>query len=85
MLLADIIGNATATVKHPTLNGHKLLIAQPLGADGAADGDPVLIIDQLGCGIGDKVIYTSDGSSVREMVGAKNTPVRFAVLGRADS
>ncbi len=52
---------------------------------GQADGDPVLIIDELGCGIGDRVIYTSDGKSVREMVGADNTPVRFAVLGREDS
>ena len=85
MQLANIIGNATATVKHPTLEGHKLLIAQPLGASGVADGDPVLVIDQLGCGIGDQVIYTSDGKSVRAMVGANNTPVRFAVLGRADS
>jgi ethanolamine utilization protein EutN len=84
MQLANIIGNATATVKHPTLEGLKLLIAQPLGAAGDADGDPVLIIDQLGCGIGDRVIYTSDGKAVREMVGANNTPVRFAVLGIAD-
>lgn len=84
MLLADIIGNVTATVKHPTLSGHKLLIAQPLDASLGADGDPVLVVDQLGCGVGDRVIYTSDGTSVREMVGANNTPVRFAVLGRAD-
>lgn len=85
MQLANIIGNATATVKHPTLEGKKLLIAQPLGADGAADGDPVMVIDALGCRIGDRVIYTSDGKSVREMVGANNTPIRFATLGRADS
>lgn len=85
MQLANIIGNVTATVKHPTLEGFKLLIAQPLRARDTADGDPVLIIDELGCGIGDRVIYTSDGKSVREMVGANNTPIRFAVLGRADS
>ncbi len=85
MLLADIIGNATATVKHPTLHGRKLLVAQPLDAAFVADGDPVLVVDELGCGIGDRVIFTSDGKSVRELLGANNTPVRFAVLGRADS
>ena len=57
MQLANIIGNATATVKHPTLKGQKLLIAQPLGASGSADGDPVLMIDHLGCGIGDQIIF----------------------------
>lgn len=84
MLLADIIGTVTSTVKHPSLSGLKLLIAQPLSAGLTADGDPVLIVDQLGCGAGDRVIFTSDGTSVREMIGARNTPVRFAVLGRAD-
>lgn len=84
MQLADVIGNATATVKHATLAGFKLLIAQPLDAAHRADGDPVLVIDQQGCGLGDRVIFTSDGTSVREIVGARNTPARYAVLGRAD-
>ena len=84
MQLATIIGHATSTVKHETLNGRRLVIAQFLDAAEKPDGHPVIVLDQLGSGTGDRVIVTSDGGSIREMVGAKNTPIRFAVLGCAD-
>jgi ethanolamine utilization protein EutN len=85
MQLAKIIGRATSTVKHPSLAGWKLAVAQPLDASGKADGGPLLVIDNLGSGRGDRVILTSDGESVREMMGSNNTPVRWAVLGLADT
>ena len=84
MQLATIIGTATATQKHPTLSGWRLLIAQPLDASQQPDGDPVLAIDALGSGRGDRVLLSSDGKNVREMVGANNTPVRWAVIGLVD-
>ncbi len=84
MQLARVIGYATATVKHPTLSGWRLMVVQPLDAGGGHDGDPLLAIDRLGCGRGDEVILTSDGQGVREMVGADNTPIRLAVMGLAD-
>ena len=84
MQLAEIIGRATATVKHPSMNGWRLLIAQPLGSSGQDDGEPVIVIDDLGSGRGDKVMITSDGKYVTEIVGTKASPVRWAVLGIAD-
>lgn len=84
MQLAEIIGRATSTVKHPSMDGWRMLIAQPLGASGQDDGDPVIVIDDLGSGRGDKVIITSDGKHVSEMIGTKKSPVRWAVLGIAD-
>ncbi len=84
MNLARVIGHATATVKHPTLDGWRLVVVQPLDAKGGSDGDPFLVIDNLGSGVGDRVMLTSDGSSVREMVGANNSPIRWAVIGLAD-
>jgi ethanolamine utilization protein EutN len=84
MQLATVIGHATSTVKHPTLSGWRLLVVQPLDAAGSPDGPPILAIDALGCGKGDRVILTSDGKGVREMVGADNTPIRWAVMGIAD-
>ena len=84
MQLGRVIGHATSTVKHPTLVGWKLVVVQPLDAAGCPDGVPLLAIDGLGSGRGDKVIMTSDGKGVREMVGADNTPVRWAVIGLVD-
>ena len=85
MQLGAVIGTATATVKHSSMNGWKLLVVQPYLADGmTADGEPVLAIDDRGAGRGERVIITSDGAGTRALVGSDNTPVRWSVLGIAD-
>ena len=84
MQFATVLGHATSTVKHPTLAGWKLLVVQPLDAAGGVDGTPVLAIDDLGARRGDRVILTSDGKGVRELMKSDNTPVRWAVIGIAD-
>jgi ethanolamine utilization protein EutN len=85
MQLGRVIGTATATVKHPTLSGWKLLVVQLLMADGkSSDGEPVLAIDNLGAGGGDRVILTSDGKGTRALMKSDNTPVRWSVMGIAD-
>ncbi|MCH9654678.1 MAG: EutN/CcmL family microcompartment protein [Planctomycetes bacterium] len=84
MLTGRVIGRATATAKHPSLDGWRLLLVQTLDIKGNAEGFPELVIDQLGCGKGDTVLLTSDGAAVREMVGVNNTPVRWATLGVID-
>jgi ethanolamine utilization protein EutN len=85
MLTARVIGNVTATVRHPSMKGWKLLIVQPLLVDGhSPDGDPVLAVDSLGAGTGEKVIVTSDGRFTRELLQSDSTPVRWSVIGIAD-
>jgi ethanolamine utilization protein EutN len=84
MNLATVIGTATSTVKHPSLDGWRLVVAQPLTLDGGDDGDPLLVIDGLGSRVGGKVIITSDGAAIREMIGADNSPVRWAVMAQPD-
>lgn len=85
MQLARVVGTATSTIKHPTMNGWKLLIVQMLQADGRSpDGDPVISIDSLGAAVGQTVIITSDGKGTRELMGSDNTPVRWSVMGIQD-
>ncbi|HID78055.1 MAG TPA: ethanolamine utilization protein EutN [Planctomycetaceae bacterium] len=85
MLHARVIGTATATVKHPSMGGWKLLIVQPLLADGRTpDGDPVLAVDALGAGKGETVIITSDGRGTRELLESETTPVRWSTIGIPD-
>jgi ethanolamine utilization protein EutN len=84
MQLAKVVGRATATVKHETLAGWRMLLVQPLDANGKADGDPQLAIDNLGSRKTDTVMLTTDGSAVRDIVGKENTPIRWAVIGIAD-
>jgi ethanolamine utilization protein EutN len=86
MLTGRVIGTATATVRHPSMKGWRLLIVQPVLADGRSpDGDPVLAVDGLGAGRGETVIITSDGRGTRELLESDNTPVRWSTLGIPDA
>ncbi len=85
MQLGTVIGTATSTVKHASLAGQKMLVVQLLAADGvSADGEPVLAVDALGAGRGERVIVSSDGKATREFLNSDTTPVRFSVIGIAD-
>ena len=84
MMLAMVEGNAVTTVKHPSMKGWKVLVVQPLDIAGKADGDPLLAIDGLGASRGMKVVISNDGKGAREMVGDKNSPVRWTVIGILD-
>ena len=87
MICATVIGLATATVKHPSLEGRRMLVVQPFGPDGKTpDGDPMIAIDiECGAGAGQEVMITSDGKTARSMIGVENTPVRWAVIGIRDA
>ena len=84
MQLARVVGHAVSTVKHPTLGGWKLLLVQMLGPRGEEDGEPLLAIDHLGAGAGARVLVTNDGATAREVVGSRNTPLRWVVIGLCD-
>jgi len=85
MQIGLVVGTARATVKHSTLNGWKLLVIQPLLANGKGpDGDPQLAIDNLGAGRGQRVILNSEGRATRELMKTENAPVRWSVMGIVD-
>ena len=85
MLMGRVVGTVTSTIKHASMNGQKLLVIQPLMADRRhTDGDPLVAVDSVGAGVGQKVMLTSDGRFARDWLGAKATPVRWAVVGIED-
>lgn len=84
MQLAIVKGRATSTVKHESLAGRKLLICSFLGSEGQAVGDPVLVLDKLGAGKGDRVMLSSDGLGLRDLLGDQRSPARWWTLGIVD-
>jgi len=84
MQVARVVGHAVSTVKHPSLTGWRLALVQPLTPDEKPDGEPLLAIDGLGAGANDRVIISNDGAGARQMVGVKNSPVRWFVMGIQD-
>jgi ethanolamine utilization protein EutN len=72
-------------VKHSSLKGAKLLVVDIEMADGrTSDGNPLLVVDWLGAGRGDRVLITSDGPEVQKHLNDEKTPVRYSVAGIVD-
>ena len=84
MLLARVEGNVTATRKHPSFEGWRLIICQPINGQGDAEGVPVVAIDAHGAGLHQRVIVSSDGSAARSAVGDNQSPVRMMIIGIVD-
>jgi microcompartment protein CcmK/EutM len=84
MQLARVVGHAISTVRHPSLAGQRLLVCQFVTAEGRADGEPVLALDPLGAGVGERVVVVNDGKALGEMLRTRATPARWMVQGIVD-
>lgn len=85
MLIGEVVGTLVATQKHRTLAGAKLLLVQPLTLEGTAKGTPVLAIDSVGAGVGEKVLYLIEGKAAQDALGRKAAPVDAAIMGIVDT
>jgi ethanolamine utilization protein EutN len=79
-----VIGDVTATIRHPFFGGKKLLVVARTGADGRETGDYVIAIDAIGAGPGDPVLVLDEGTGARQVVGSATAPVRTVVVGFLD-
>lgn len=84
MQLGTVIGHATSTIKHPSLNGWRMAIVQPLDVNRKPEGDPQVAVDRYNAGAGQTVLLNSDGKGARELIGNEKTPVRWYVIGIVD-
>lgn len=57
MQMARVIGDVVATLKDPNLDSIKLLLVQPIGADGKDVGRPLVAVDSVGAGVGEQVFF----------------------------
>ncbi len=84
MFLARVEGNVVATRKHPSLEGWRLIICQPLSAAGQPEGVPQVALDAHGAGLHQRVIISSDGLAARKAVGDDSSPARWTIIGLVD-
>ena len=77
----------TATVKHPSLNGVRLLIVEPVNVvTGQPEGLAQIAADTLGAGKGQRVLCSGDGRGAQELLKADKTcPVRLTIVGLLDA
>jgi ethanolamine utilization protein EutN len=84
MLLARVDGNLTATRKHPSFEGWRLILCQPINGAGDPEGAPQVAIDAHGAGLHQRVIISSDGLAARKAVGDERSPARWTIIAIVD-
>jgi len=84
MILAKVIGHVVSTIKLSIFKGFKLLLVQPVDADGKPKGKVLLVLDTVQAGIGDIVLVMDEGNSARIVVGDSFAPIRSLIVGIVD-
>lgn len=79
MIIGEVIGSVWATRKEETLTGLKLLMVKTLDEQGKV----IVAADQIGAGMGDKVLV-STGSSARKILSNPNNPIDASIVGIID-
>lgn len=87
MYLARVIGTIVATKKAQDMDGHKLLIVEPIDRDKKTIGDPHVAIDTAQAGEGDIVacVGSREAALAAPRVGTTSfVPVDAAIIGVVD-
>lgn len=83
MRLGKVIGNIVATRKDESLVGAKLMITQPLDLELKSIGQPLVMVDTVGAGIGEIVMF-AQGTAARNAVGKPEASIDAAIVGIVD-
>ena len=86
MNVCRVLGTLVSTAKHPAYVGHKLLLCQPLDAEGMEAGDVIIAVDHVQAGVGDRVLVMQEGGGIRLLLGAVDgkLPIRSLIVGVVD-
>jgi ethanolamine utilization protein EutN len=84
VFLGRVIGEVVATVKHPSLEGFKILVIDMLTPDRKPVGESVLAVDSVDAGVGDFVLVVDEGSSAALVTGLPDPPIRTVIVGVVD-
>ncbi len=61
--MGRVIGNVWATQKDASLHGRRMLLVQPIRADGGDAGPPTTALDTCDAGPGDTVLYVTSSEA----------------------
>ena len=84
MKLARVVGTVVSTINVPIFDGRTLLLCDLLAPEGQAAGGYLIAVDTVGAGVGETVLLMDEGNSARQILGARDAPVRTLVVGIVD-
>ncbi len=83
MDLARVIGRVVCTQKNGALDGRKLLLVQPVTVEGRDTGRPLVAIDAVGAGAGERVFYVTGREASFAFI-PDHVPTDASIVGIVD-
>ncbi len=84
MHVATVVGNLWSTKKDDSLTGLRFLVVRPLNADGSLTAETMVAADNIGAGIGERVLVVH-GRAARYLIGrGHDVGIQTAVAGIID-
>ena len=82
MLIARVTGHIVASAKTPHYRKFKILQLSPESWNGTPNpsGAPIIALDLVDAGVGDRVLVCQEGSWARESLGDLSAPVRSMIV-----
>jgi microcompartment protein CcmK/EutM len=82
MLIARVTGHIVASAKTPYYRAYKILRLIPEAWDGSpvAEAAPIIALDLVDAGTGDRVLVCQEGRWARETLGQMDAPVRSMIV-----
>ena len=86
MVLAEVIGTATCTIRVDSIKKAKFKIVKLIKPDGSWAGSYSLVEDSIGVGIGEKVLIAEDEIAIAQMhQGKEDIPIRFCIVAKLNN
>jgi len=85
MRLCRVLGTVVAAAHHVAYDGRTVLLVRPEGPDGELVGKGFIAVDHAQAGVGDRVLVLTEGTGVRQILGASAGPIRSLIVGIVDA
>ena len=83
MQLARVLGEVVSIMKDDNLTGLKMLVLQPIAADGEPSGRTLVALDSVGAGVGENVFFVRGREAAFPFYPAE-PPADATVIGIVD-
>jgi len=84
MLLGKIVGTVVTTISHPHYDHRRLLVVQPMVAEGEDSDGEFIAVDHTHAGIGDTVLVNREGNGARDTLHLPDGCIISVIVGIVD-
>jgi microcompartment protein CcmK/EutM len=85
VIVARVVGQVVATIKHADLYARKLLLIRPVDLAGNVTGRAAIAVDAVDAGAGDLVLVADEGNAAAQVLRQPRGAVRTVVVGVVDA